>query len=116
VVDGEPAPVSEPIEDTQGVIARDELGIALGGVRSPPVDAPTVVLSGDPVPNASVICSLFGSMRDIPPAQLEELYPTHDDYVAAVTNSADAAVAGGFLRAAEADAYIAEAEQASVPN
>jgi hypothetical protein len=116
VVDGEPAPSAEPIEDDEGVIARDELGIALGGVRSPPVDAPRVVLSGDPVPNSSVICSLFGSMQDIPPAQLQELYPTHDDYVAAVTTSAEAARAGGFLRPAEADAYIAEAEQAAVPS
>ena len=85
VVDGQPAPEGDPIEDDGGVIARDDLGIALGGIRTPPVDAPVVVLSGDPVPGTSVLCSLFGNMEDIPPAELAELYPTHDDYVAAVT-------------------------------
>ncbi|HEY5886149.1 MAG TPA: alpha/beta hydrolase domain-containing protein [Acidimicrobiales bacterium] len=116
VVDGEPAPIAEPIQDEDGVIARDDLGLALGGIRTPPVDAPTIVLSGDPVPGTSIVCSLFGNREEIPPAQLAELYPTHEDYVAAVTESAEAAVADGFLRQAEADAYIAEAEDAPVPS
>jgi hypothetical protein len=47
--------------------------------------------------------------------QLAELYPTHYDDVAAVTESAEAAVADGFLRQADIDAYIAEAEEAPVP-
>jgi Alpha/beta hydrolase domain len=116
IVDGEPAPTADPIQDDGGVIARDELGIALGGIRTPPVDAPTVRLSGDPVPGTSVLCSLFGDMQDLTPAQIAELYPTHEDYVAAVTESADAAVADGFLRQAEADAFIATAEDAPVPS
>ena len=115
VVDGEPAPIAEPLEDDGGVIARDELGIALGGIRTPPVDAPTLVLSGDAVPGTTVICSLFGNMEDLTQAQISELYPTHNDYLAAVTESAEAAVADGHLRQAEADAYIAEAEGAAVP-
>ena len=97
------------------MIARDELGIALGGIRTPPVDAPTLVLSGDAVPGTTVICSLFGNMEDLTQAQMSELYPTHNDYLAAVTESAEAAVADGHLRQAEADAYIAEAEGAAVP-
>ncbi len=116
VVDGTPPPIADPIQDEDGVIARDDLGIALGGIRTPPVDAPTVVLSGDPVPGTSVICSLFGNMTDLPPGQLEGLYPTHEDYVAAVTASAEAAVADGFLRQAEADAFVAAAEEAPVPS
>ncbi len=116
VVDGEPAPAAEPIQDDGGVIARDELGIALGGIRTPPVDAPTVVLSGDPVAGTTVICSLFGNMEDLSPAQISELYPTHDDYLAAVTESAEAAAADGFLRQAEADEFIAQAEAASIPS
>jgi hypothetical protein len=116
VVDGTPPPTADRIEDEDGVIARDDLGIALGGIRTPPVDAPTVVLSGDPVEGTSVICSLFGNMTDLTPAQLAELYPTHDDHVAAVTESAEAAVADGFLRPAEADAFVAAAEEAPVPS
>jgi hypothetical protein len=116
IVDGTAPPTADRVQDEDGVIARDDLGIALGGIRTPPVDAPTIVLSGDPVPGTSVICSLFGNETPIPPAQLAELYPTHDDYVAAVTESADAAVAGGFLRQAEADAFVAAAEEAPVPS
>lgn len=115
VVDGTPPPIAEPIQDDGGVIARDELGIALGGIRTPPVDAPTVLLSGDPVPDTSIICSLFGNMSELP-VPLSELYPTHEDYVAAVTESAEAAVADGFLRQAEADAFVADAEASTVPN
>jgi Alpha/beta hydrolase domain len=44
-----------------------------------------------------------------------ELYPTHDDYVAAVTRSADAAAGEGYLLPADRDAIIAEAETAPVP-
>jgi hypothetical protein len=116
VVDGTPAPESPRIQDRDGVIARDDLGIALGGIRTPPVDAPTERLSGDPVPGTSVICSLFGDVQPLTPAQLSDLYPTHDDYVAAVTDSANAAVEDGFLRQAEADEYIADAEEAPVPS
>ena len=116
VADGEPAPAAEPIQDEGGVVVRDDLGIALGGIRTPPVDAPTRVLSGDPVPGTSIICSLFGDMEDLTPAQISDLYPSHEDYVAAVTASAEAAVDGGFLRPAEADAFIVEAEAASVPS
>ena len=116
IVDGTAPPEAEPIQDDGGVIQRDDLGIALGGIRTPPVDAPTVVLSGDPVAGTSVLCSLFGNMTDLPPGQLEELYPTHEDYVTAVTESAEQAVADGFLRQAEADAFIADAEEAPVPS
>lgn len=116
VVDGEPAPAGDPIQVDGGVTARDDLGIALGGIRTPPVDAPVVVLSGEPVSGTSVLCSLFGNMEDLSPAQVSDLYPTHEDYVTAVTDSADAAVEGGFLRQAEADEFVATAEAASVPN
>ena len=116
IVDGTSPPTADRIQEQDGVIERDDLGIALGGIRTPPVDAPTQVLSGDPVEGTSVICSLFGNMTDLTPAQLAELYPTHDDYVNAVTESADAAVADGFLRQAEADAFVAAAEEASIPS
>jgi hypothetical protein len=115
VVEGTAPPTAEPLQDQDGILARDELGIALGGIRTPPVDAPTVVLSGEPVPGSSVICSLFGSMEPIPPDQLRDLYPTHEDYVEAVTQSAESAVADGFLRRAEADSYVAAAQGADIP-
>jgi hypothetical protein len=43
------------------------------------------------------------------------LYPTHQDYVDAVTESADTAVDAGFLLPDDRDAVAAEAEAAAVP-
>ena len=115
VVDGTKPATSPRIEtDDGGEIVRDEAGIAVGGIRTPPVDAPTSVLTGTN-PTDSVICSLFGSTTPLTAAQLAERYPDHDAYVAAVTESADAAVADGFLRQASADEMIAAAEDADVP-
>ena len=49
------------------------------------------------------------------PEQLLARYPTHDDYVAAVIESADAAVAARFLLADDRDRIIEEARAAAVP-
>ena len=97
-------------------IARDELGVAIGGVRTPPLDAPVVVLSGERVPGTSVLCSLFGNMRPLSPTELSDLYPTHQDYVDTVTASADAAVRAGSLLQADADTFVTQAQDAPVPS
>jgi hypothetical protein len=115
VVDGDPPPAAPRLEVEGDAIARDERGIARGGIRTPAVDAPVSVLTGEPPPGRSVICSLFGDTRPFDAATLAELYPTHQDYVDAVTESADAAVSAGFLLRADADDIIAAAEGAAVP-
>ena len=115
VVDGTAPPPAEPIESTDSQLVRDENGLAVGGIRTPAVDAPIATLSGENQAE-SVICSLFGSTVPFTPEQLAQLYPTHEDYVAAVTESADAAVEAGFLRPEDRDAIVAEAEDAPVPS
>jgi hypothetical protein len=115
IVDGTKPAASPRIEtDASGAIVRASDGIAKGGIRTPAVDAPTAIHTGTN-PTDSVICSLFGSTTPLTPAQLAERYPDHDAYVAAVTASADAAVADGFLRQKSADALIADATEADVP-
>jgi hypothetical protein len=47
-------------------------------------------------------CGIFGTTVPFDAATLAGLYPTHEAYVSAVTASTDAAVAAGFLRAADA--------------
>jgi hypothetical protein len=116
VVDGEPPPEAPPLEVEGQAITRDERGIALGGIRTPAVDAPVSVLTGEAPPGRSVLCLLFGDTRPFDGATLATLYPTHEDYVDAVTESADTAVAAGFLRRAEADDIVAAAEDADVPS
>lgn len=61
---GRPPPVAPRLEVTGGAtpqIVRNADGIAVGGIRTPPVDVPTEVLSGVPGPNPSLLCVLLGS-------------------------------------------------------
>jgi hypothetical protein len=115
IVDGVAPSNAQVIETANGAIVRDAHGNAVGGIRTPAVDAPIVSLSGEPDPGESVICSLFGGTVPFDPATLAALYPTHDVYVQKVTASADAAVDAGFLLPEDRDDIVAEAEQAPVP-
>jgi hypothetical protein len=114
VANGTRPPRSPRIETSGDTIVRDELGIAVGGIRTPDVDAPVAILTGESDAD-SVICQLFGSNVPFTPEQLEELYPSHADYVDAVTESADTARDDGFLLRADRRAFIAAAEEADVP-
>lgn len=112
VATGEEPAKAEPLEVTDAAtgptIARDELGIAKGGIRLPQVAAPTAVLSGEPAGQNSVICLLLGSTKDLSAEQLRQLYPSVADYTAAYEKATDEAVAAGFLLAADKDAVLAE--------
>lgn len=114
VVDGEAPPESPRFEVDGEALARDERGIALGGIRTAAVDAPVSVLSGD-AEDDSIICMLFGSTTPFDAATLAELYPSHDDYVTAVTSATEAAVSDGFVLQPDADEVIAAAEEAPIP-
>lgn len=115
VADGTSPPASPRLDvQPDGTINRDEAGIAKGGIRTPAVDAPTEILTGQN-PTPQVICSLFGSATPLTGDQLRSRYADHDAYVAAVTASADAARGDGFLLAADARRMVTTAEKASVP-
>lgn len=114
VADGTAPPGTPRIEIDDGDIARDPLGLALGGARTPAVDAPTEELTGI-TPSDSVFCSLFGGGEPLAAAQLAERYDSHDDYVAQVTASADAAVAEGWLLPVDRDAMVEKAAAADIP-
>jgi Alpha/beta hydrolase domain len=118
---GETPPVASPIElatkpgnGRLAVIARDERGNALGGIRTPYVDVPVSSLSGEPVPGAPPVCQSFGSTTPFDGATLARLYPNHDSYVEAFTASAEAAVGAGFILRPEADEMIAAAQQSAI--
>jgi len=95
---GEPPPAMPRIElsDDSTAVLRDDDGIALGGVRTPPVDVPTRILSGEKGPSTEVICILSGSTKPMTAERLTELYPSEDDfqerYDAAVAEAIDAGV------------------------
>jgi len=100
---------TEPVE-----IVRDELGIALGGVRNPLVDVPVVITTGDPWGDATLgegfdICALFGQTIPIEQSGLIELHGSADNYVAAFEIAASAAEQDGFLLDFDADQLRGEA-------
>lgn len=99
---GDPPPFAPRIELTVGAtpaIVRDSDGIALGGVRTPPVDTPVRVLSGVQGPSGSVICLLSGSTTPLPAERLAQLYSSRDDYQAKYDAGIDAAIEAGYLLA-----------------
>jgi Alpha/beta hydrolase domain len=114
VVDGTVPPEAPRLEVVGEAIARDERGIALGGIRTPGVDAPVSVLTGEAPPGRSPLCMLFGDTVPFDAATLAALYPSQDAYVDEVTESADAAVAAGFLRQDDADEMIAAAGETTL--
>jgi hypothetical protein len=112
---GDAPPKGEPIETEGTTVLRDELGIALGGIRTPSVDVPNRRLSGEGDPNAPLLCSLFGSSTPFDDAQLAQLYDSQDDYLAKFDAALDEAIEAGFVREADREAYAAEAREVVIP-
>lgn len=91
---------------TSPVIVRDADGIALGGIRTPPVDVPVDVLSGQPA-GSSILCVLLGSTTPLSDMRIAELYTNRAAYVSAFEASADASITAGFVLADDRDALLA---------
>ena len=105
VMEGEAAPSAPLLElNAAGTgFALDNLGNVLGGIRTPYVDAPVAILSGEGQPDDTRdFCRLFGTTLLFEDAMMTELYPTEDDYVNAIDVATDAAAAAGFLLPADA--------------
>ena len=75
---------------------RDADGIALGGVRTPPVDVPVRVLSGVKGPSNEVICLLLGSTTPLPAERLAELYPSREEFEQRYDAAVDEAIDAGL--------------------
>jgi hypothetical protein len=114
---GHPPPTAPRLElDDQATpqVRRDADGIALGGLRTPPVDVPVDVLSGVPGPSRDVICILLGSTTPLSDARIAELYPSRADYVQQYEAASDAAIQSGFIVEADRDALLAFAQPARI--
>lgn len=106
---GTPPPAAPPIEFTDPeVIARDEAGNALGGVRTPLVDVPVAALSGEGPPGQP-LGWLVGQTVPLPQDELVRRYGNHQAYLAAFTESLDAAIAAGFVLPEDRDALLGQA-------
>jgi hypothetical protein len=84
---GHPPPVAPRLELTSVspvVFARDADGNALGGARSPQVDAPVAALTGADNTGSGPIgmfCRLFGTTVPFDATRLAALYPSHGTFV-----------------------------------
>jgi hypothetical protein len=74
----------------------DENGNALGGLRSPYVEAPAAVLSGLGQ-NSKVFCGLFGTTELFDRSAMISLYGDQQGYIAAVDEAAQRAIDNGVL-------------------
>jgi len=113
------APVHAPritvIPGATPKVVRDSDGIALGGIRTPPVDVPVAALSGVAGPNPSVICLLLGSTKPFTNARLAALYPSRAAYLAHYDTDADATIKAGFVLPQDRDALLAYADASLIP-
>jgi alpha/beta hydrolase family protein len=95
-------------------VRRDRDGIALGGIRTPPVDVPVTVLSGAPGPNPSTICLLLGSAQPLPPARIAELYSSRAEYEQKYEQATDATIKAGFAVQGDREALLGFADPSAV--
>jgi hypothetical protein len=113
----EAPPIGLPVTlNTDGSIARDGYGNALGGVRLPELDVPTATQSG--VGNNSVsppnFCVLFGVSAAFPAATVNTLYPSHGRYVSQYTRAVQQARQAGFILPYDATEAITGAAASTV--
>ncbi|MFC7244947.1 alpha/beta hydrolase domain-containing protein [Catellatospora aurea] len=96
------APPTAPplLFNADGTKARDELGLALGGIRYSQVTVPTARNTGDNAGQS--FCFLFGSHQPFDQATLDGLYRTRGGYVAKVVHADLGNVRSGYLLPADA--------------
>lgn len=115
VSEGELPPSGDALNvdaDAEGgpTFVRDEYGIVEGGIRTPQVDVPVDVLSGEPGEGASIICLLLGSTMPLADDALAARYESADAYLAEFEEAADAAIEAGFVLAEDREELLADAQ------
>ncbi len=110
---GEPAPSARPItrNDDATDLLRDQFGNAVGGVRTPYVDAPVATFSGLGQTGSS-FCFLFGTTALFDDDTLATLYPSREAYIDAIDASTNSAVEKGFILPEDGELIKAQARRA----
>jgi len=118
VREGTPPPEAPRLEgpDAANALARDGLGIVRGGIRTPWVDTPSAVLSGD-APGGDGFMFLFGKTVALDDAALARLYPGgRDEHLRRFESETARAVGAGFLLQADTDEIVALARHGQQPS
>ncbi|WP_146615593.1 alpha/beta hydrolase domain-containing protein [Nonomuraea aridisoli] len=101
-------PVAPPLEFApDGTKARDELGLARGGIRLSQVAAPTALNTGDN--SGESFCRLFGTHVPFGEVTLDRLYPSHGRYVSTVARADARNVKAGYVLPADARQNLLDA-------
>ncbi len=109
------APRLEVVPGPPPAIARDALGNALGGIRTPQVDVPIAALSGGGQTGAG-FCFLFGTTTPFDAATLAALYPDHHTYVSAFVKATRQATRARFLVRRDAKLMKSNARASDIGN
>jgi hypothetical protein len=119
VREGMPPPEAPRLEtaDAAGTtLVRDHLGIVRGGIRTPWVETPSAVLSGDS-PGGDGFLFLFGKTLALDTATLAKLYPGGaDEHRSRFEAATAAAVGAGYLLAEDAGEITALARHGRQPS
>ncbi|SDT17818.1 hypothetical protein SAMN05216421_3080 [Halopseudomonas xinjiangensis] len=111
-IDGELPPSAPYLEFDGNVKARDELGLAQGGIQLSQVTAPTAINTGSNAGES--FCFLFGSYEPLDDQALAELYRNHGRYVTAVARTDSENVRAGYLLRDDARDNLRAAAQSDV--
>lgn len=102
--------------DAEPVLALDDVGNAVGGLRMPCVEAPTQVLTGVVANPVSRIHLLFGATTPIPDEVLAARYGSAEGYLKAYEQAADAAIEAGYAVAEDRAELLADANPDLIPD
>lgn len=83
-------------DEVNQTLVRDELGNAIGGIRTPYVDVPIAVLSGEGQ-DGQILCRTYGTTELFGEETLNSLYSSHNAFFNLFSDSVDDAVEKGFL-------------------
>jgi hypothetical protein len=110
---GEPAPSAQPMaRNAAGTgLQRDQYGNAIGGVRTPYVDAPVATFTGSGQTGSS-FCFLFGTTALFDDTTFSMLYPSREAYIDAIDTATDSVVEKGFILPLDGELIKAEARSA----
>ncbi len=92
---------------------KDSVGNVLGGIRTPYVDVPVAILSGEGQ-TGNLLCTLFGTTQLFDSTQLMSLYPDHATFVSEINTSVDSAVRERFLLQPDGDLIKTWAQSSNI--
>ncbi len=103
VITGRPPPQSPRLDLDGSSLVTDKNGEAVGGIRTPQVQAPIAVVSGvgSKLGAGSPFCVLFGRTVPFSQSKLASLYPTHAAFVHKWDEAVAAEVEAGYLLPAD---------------